>query len=333
MEIFELNSKGHLKHRESFDLDFKSNFHYGDSLIDYVKSMEGMANNKGGEIVFGVADKPRIPKGLDNDKFEKCDPKTFNQVIQEYFSHEIHWDMNSFEFKGKTFGRIVIHESIVKPVICKKTNGKLVREGAIYYRYRGETKEINFTELFQLIEDERRKEKMLWMNHIEKIGQVGPQNIHLIDTYKGEIHVGDGKLLIDKGLIDKLKFVREGKFVETDGAPTLKLIGEISGVVDPEMILPPDKVYPLLTKDLETRLGLNSYQINCVLWKLKIKGNARYHTEIKPGKKSNPINKYTEDLISKLQTELKNPDFLTTAMKEFKISHPSKGRGQTKRKV
>jgi len=331
MEIFELNSKGHLKRRESFDLEFKSNFHFGDSLIEYAKSMVGMANNKGGKIIFGVTDRPRVPKGLDNDKFENCDPKTFHQVIQDYFSHEIHWDMNSFEFKGKSFGRIEVHESNVKPVICKKTKDKLVREGAIYYRYRGETKEISFTELFQLIEYERRKEKMLWMNHIQKIGQVGPQNIHLIDTYKGEIHVGNGKLLIDKSLIDKLTFVREGKFVETDGAPTLKLIGEISGVVDPPLTLPPDKVYPLLTKDLETKLELNSYQINCVLWKMKIKGSAKYHAEIKSGKKSNPINKYSEDLISKLRTELEKPDFLTTTMNEFKIAHPSKRRGRVKR--
>ena len=67
---FELNSKGFIKQRESFDLEFKEAFHYGDSLAEYIRSIVGMANNKGGEIIFGIKDRPREPKGLQNDKFE-----------------------------------------------------------------------------------------------------------------------------------------------------------------------------------------------------------------------------------------------------------------------
>lgn len=31
---FELNSKGYLRQRESYDLEFKQSFHYGDSLTE-----------------------------------------------------------------------------------------------------------------------------------------------------------------------------------------------------------------------------------------------------------------------------------------------------------
>jgi hypothetical protein len=90
---------------------------------------------------------------------------------------------------------------------------------------------------------------LLWLQHITKISTIGPKNVQLLDTYKGEITTGEGRILIDKNILDKLKFVQEGKFVEKDGAPTLKLVGEISGVVDTENMLPADTVYLLFTKN------------------------------------------------------------------------------------
>jgi predicted HTH transcriptional regulator len=65
----QLNQKGHLRRRESYDLEFKQAFHFGDSLLDYLRSLVGMANNRGGRLVFGIQDKPHIPIGLKNDKF------------------------------------------------------------------------------------------------------------------------------------------------------------------------------------------------------------------------------------------------------------------------
>src|SRR5450631_1901081 len=100
---FELTSKGHLKNRESFDLEFKSNFHFGSSLIEYCRSLVGMANNKGGQIIFGITDKPRLPKGMTNDKFQNCDPSKIHQVFSEYFSHEVEWEISSIEFDNLNF--------------------------------------------------------------------------------------------------------------------------------------------------------------------------------------------------------------------------------------
>ena len=48
-----------------------------------------------------------------------------------------------------------VEEAAVKPVVCKKNKGDILREGAIYYRYRGETKEIEYSELSILLEKER----------------------------------------------------------------------------------------------------------------------------------------------------------------------------------
>lgn len=290
--IFKLDNKGYIKRRESFDLEFKQNFQLGDNLIKYIKSLVGMANNKGGRIVFGIQDSPHIPIGMTNLRFYETDPVTIDKTIREYFSQELIWSSDVYRFNDKEFAILSVDEAEIKPIICTKNKGTLLREGAIYYRYRGESKEIEYPELQKIIDKEREKEKLLWMQHIHQISTIGPKNVHLLDTYKGEISVGDGKILIDKKVLDKIKFVKEGKFVEKDGAPTLKLVGQISGIVDTENSIPTDQLYPLFTKDLQDRLEVNSHDIKCILWKLNIKGNPKYHSETKTGKNSNWVNKW-----------------------------------------
>jgi hypothetical protein len=262
---FEINNKGHLKRRESFDLEFKANFHLGNQLLEYCRSLVGMANNKGGQIIFGIQDKPRMPTGMTNDKFTACDPSKINQTFMEYFSHEVEWDMDSLEYNNQIFGRLKVKEASRKPIICKKNGDKTLREAAIYYRYRGETKEVNFAELSDILQSERDKEKNLWMKHIEKIGMVGPQNIHLVDTFKGELHTDKGKILLDKELLDKIKFIKEGQFIEKGGTPTLRLIGEISGLVDTEAFPQTDKVYPFRAEEIQKRCKINQYDFQLIL--------------------------------------------------------------------
>jgi len=114
--VITVNGKGHLTRRESFDLEFKQAFHYGDSLHEYVRSLVGMANNRGGQIIFGIQDSPRIPVGLQNDKFENLDPTKLNAVILEYFSSDLSYVIESFEWDGKAFGVLKVSEARVKPL-------------------------------------------------------------------------------------------------------------------------------------------------------------------------------------------------------------------------
>jgi hypothetical protein len=317
--IFALDNKGYIKRRESFDLEFKQNFQLGDNLIKYIKSLVGMANNKGGKIVFGIQDSPHIPIGMTNNRFYETDPVTIDKTIREYFSQELIWNSSVYRINDKDFAILSVDEAEIKPIICTKNRGTLLREGAIYYRYRGESKEIEYPELQKIIDKEREKEKLLWMQHIQQISTIGPKNVHLLDTYKGEISVGDGKILIDKKVLDKIKFVKEGKFVEKDGAPTLKLVGHISGIVNTENSIPTDQLYPLFTKDLEERLEVNSHDIKCILWKLNIKGNPKYHSETKTGKNSNWVNKYSESLLPVLKRMInQRADFLKKCRDDYK---------------
>lgn len=327
---FDINEKGYLVNRESFNLEFKQNFHLGDDLKVYTKTMVGMANNKGGKMIFGIKDSPRIPLGLEKNKFQEFDPKKMNEIIYEYYSHEFDWEFKTIEIKATDlkqdnlfsefleFGQITIKETDTKPIICKKAFKNILRESAIYYRYRGETKEIAYSELKDILDYEKEKERLLWMQHINKISLIGPQNIHLLDTYKGEIHIGNGKLLLDAQLLDKIKFIKEGKFVEKDGAPALKLLGTISGLVDKNSILPSDTVYPLRTKQIQDELKINGYEFQALLWKLNIKGNPKYHEPTKTGK-SSTIHKYSQGFLDKLiKLIARYPDYVSKCKIEYK---------------
>lgn len=253
---FVLDNRGYLKKRESSDLEYKENFHRGDEMLKYIKTLIGMANNKGGKIIFGVKDSPHIPLGMTNTKFTDLDPKDFENQIIQYFSPAIEWTMNTEMYDGKMFGVLSVKEAETKPIVCcksKSVNQLLLREGAIYYRYRGETREIGYPELRKLIDAEKEKERILWISHIEKISKIGPANVELLDVYRGELTVNEHKVLIDKNLINKIKFVKEGHFVESDeeGSLALKLVGDVEGVDLREVAtINPNDIYVYTTAQL-----------------------------------------------------------------------------------
>ena len=299
---FDLNSQGYLKKRESFDLEYKQNFQLGDNLLKYIKTMVGMANNRGGEIVFGIQDSPHILLGMTNNKFVATDPKTIDTKIREYFEPSLRWEAKEIEFDGKTFGVISVREAQEKPVVCKRNKDNILREGAVYYRYRGETKEIEYAELRKLLDGEKEKERILWIKHIEKIRMVGPRNIEILDLCNAELSYGDHKILLEEGLIEKLNVIKEGSFTEKEGEgiPVLKLVGEIDGFVNSEqVVVNPETIYPLTTKQTQEKLGVNQYEMQAIIYSLKLKCKPKYHIEIMNGK--NSIHKYTDKVVSVVQ--------------------------------
>lgn len=68
---------------------------------------------------------------------------------------------------------------------------------------------------------------------------VGPRNTQILDKYNGELTYGDSKILIDKSLLDQIRFIKEGHFTEKEGEgiPTLKLAGTIEGLVDADNVI------------------------------------------------------------------------------------------------
>ena len=251
--------------RESTKLEFKTSF--TKHVKSYIKSVCAFANNSGGYIIFGVEDKPRKPVGLQNKlkDFQDYDGKDFETILQNFLSAKVEFEFTNFsqEINGQEleFGILKIKESKIKPVICKiPDNVEKLREGAIYFRYHAKTEEIKAQDLINLIQGEKDKEKELWIKYITKISQVGVSNIGLFN-YDGEMYAGDKKIIIDRETLNNIKFIKEGQFVEKEGAPALILKGKINNLNTLE-VLEKRVVYNKLTqKDVVTIINNLGYQI------------------------------------------------------------------------
>lgn len=320
-----LNTRGYIKNRESQNLEFKQAMQYGDSLLEYARTLAGMANNQGGRIIFGVQNSPHIPIGLKNYKFQNLDPRKLNQVFLQYFSTDVDWSMDTFEQFEVTLGQISVLEATTKPIVCSQTHDRSkLREGAIYFRYRGETREVRYQELKDMLDWEKEKEKNLWMNHIKSIATIGPQAVQIVDAQRGEMDIGGSKVLIDSELISKLKVVKEGHFDERADAPALRLIGEISGLVDTDTAVYTEAAYPYVQASFTEKLPINSYEFQALAWKFSLKGDPRYHAELKTGSKSS-TNKYSDKALSLLRDKMReDPDLVKRTKTEFS-DHKRKG--------
>jgi hypothetical protein len=249
--IFKVSAKypDKLTSRESSWLEFKENFNFG-SLSKYAKTMAAFANTQGGYIVFGIKDNPHRMVGIREEDFSNINPERLTNELNELFSPEIAWEIHVHEFNDKTFGLICSHESNNKPVMAKKNSGE-VKEAEIYYRYRGRSEKIKYSELLAILDDRRKQEQSLWMNLLEKIAKIGVQDAAVFDTNTGEVSGTSASFIIDEGLLDKLRFIKEGQIEDKDGSPIHKLIGALK-TAGKGSILPVKRTYTDRTRGIRT---------------------------------------------------------------------------------
>lgn len=317
--MLDLNDRGQIRQRESQVLEFKESFRLGDALLDYLRTLVGMANNSGGAIVFGISNSPRIPVGLTDTRFSSFDSRDLNRLLLDYFSSDIDWSTSTVEVAGVSLGVISVTQAPVRPIVCTRSHtGKNLREGAIYYRYRGETREIKAGELLTLLQHERDKERQLWIKHIQSIATVGPQAVHILDLKNRNIDFGSAKVLIDESLLGKIKLIKEGQFSERDGAPTLRLLGDIDGLVGSDHIVLNEASYPYTESTILEKLAIGQYAFRALVWHLEIKGNSQYHMEIRTGR-TGCVHKYSTSLLVRIREIIRSdPNTLNDAIAAYR---------------
>lgn len=200
--------------------------------------MAAFANRDGGYIIFGVKNSPRTVIGLKDNIFDEYDDEKFVKNLNEYFSPEIKYERIQIYYKGLKVGIIYVFSSESKPVVCTKHynsgDKQLLREGAIYYRYRSSSSEIKYPDLKVLLDKQKEDEKKLWLQTFAKVAKIGVNNLSLIDLKNGIISLGNfpknKDIFINEELLKQIKLVKEGQFVEKEGTPTLKIIGEVKSV-------------------------------------------------------------------------------------------------------
>ncbi len=230
-----------LFHREGQELEFKEQFNLA-ALADYFKDFAAFANNRGGYLIHGIKDTPRTRAGLSAksiNQFEKVDPERITGFLLEIFSSDIRWEAALIEIDDVSLGVFKIYEAATKPVIAKKDEGKdqTIKNGEVYFRYGGRTQKIQSAELENIINKRIERNNQYWLDLMSKIGKAGPQNAAILDTERALIEKDDTKVLVlDENLAGKLKFIKEGQFVEKEGAATLKLVGDVVPIDKVEVI-------------------------------------------------------------------------------------------------
>lgn len=230
-EIFKISPKhpDRIISRESSNLEFKESFGWK-SLAKYLKTSAAFANTKGGYLVFGIGRRPHKLLGLSGSnlkQFEDIDPEKLSGHFNEHFLPEMAWDIHEYELNGKTYGIFYIHECRDKPAICKKNAESVLKEGDIYYRYRGRSERIKYSELRAILDHKRENEQRLWMQHLSQIAKIGVRETGIFDLKTGQVTGTDGSFFIDESLLSQLSFIKEGEFSEIKGKPVLKLIGNV----------------------------------------------------------------------------------------------------------
>jgi hypothetical protein len=217
-----------LRNRENSQLEFKESFNLG-SLAKYSRTIAAFANNRGGHIVFGVEPSPHRLKGVNRAKFDECDPAQLTQFLNSHFSPEILWEMDTVEIFGVRLGYIYTSEADEKPIVTV-ANANDIKNGDIYFRYKGQSSTIRYPELRAIIDARITRERQAWLQHLRTIERVGPRNVGILDTIHGKLYGAGPPFLIDEKLLRKLKFIRRGRFSESEGEPTLRVLGDVQSV-------------------------------------------------------------------------------------------------------
>ena len=335
-----LTNEGRLKSRESTTVEFKENFNMS-NLAKYAKTMAAYANNCGGYIIFGVRDRPRYLTGLSNDNFENLDQAKFTAGVNSLFSPALEWDNGEIQVDvpektedglttlvQKRIGWIYVAEAEQKPVIAQKENdGEKITSGDIFYRYRARTQKIRHAEMANIIEDRISRQWKQMFKVFELIRKSQTANIGIVNYANGRVTTPYGiDVAFDRKLVAQVlrraKFIKEGYFDEVEGAPVIKVTGNID--LAEEVPVPdgdPEVTHPYIQKKLAEKLAINAQVLYALIWYYKMKNQKKYHLEITTSK-SGVVHKFSKFALEFLQEKLaklnKDPDALHKICNEYK---------------
>jgi hypothetical protein len=322
-----VDDRGRLKSRERNDLEYKQSFHKK-NFAKYAKTMAAFANNKGGYILFGIGDSPRDVIGI-SEQFDEIKQQDITASLNSLFAPEILWDTGTVENSGRKIGFIYTYESSNKPIVAQKIeNSERINSGDIYYRYRGCTERIKYSELRRIIDDNVNTEREKLLRHFEAILKSGTTNIGIVNYDNGLFSTPDGvNIAVDRKLmaqvLKKAKFIKEGSFNETTGQPVLKVTGNISLAEEiPVPDIDPDIQYPYIQKQLAEKLQISSTDVYALVWKYKLKGIKKFHLVVTNSSSHSQIHKFSDIalqfLAEKINENKENPSFISDIRAEYK---------------
>ncbi|ALJ00822.1 AlbA family DNA-binding domain-containing protein [Rufibacter tibetensis] len=213
---------------ESNLIEFKKSLHTkGESIDkDYLKTISGYANNKGGVILFGIDPDSKELVGI-KDVYENLDNRYISTTIRDGLDGNFEFTFFTQTYLGKIIGFLVVKEASVKPIIMKVDSSSF-KVGDIYFRYPAQTAKILAADLRKIINEEIAKRLQGLLGNIDNLVKLG-DSAAILNTSSGEIQTGDKlpKLILDEKILNKLNLIKEGTLSEVEGAPAYIIKGEI----------------------------------------------------------------------------------------------------------
>lgn len=240
--LFEQDSDGTWRFcpGETDEHECKASFRLRNSHV-WLRAVAALANNRGGYILFGVHDKDTTQTdgvdksfavlGLSGTDFANLDPADLTSHIKAKLDPTPRVRPTVMDLGGKTVGILHVEQHPSRPVIVTKQEGD-IREGDIFFRYPGQSSRIKYGDLRTMLDERDAMARQQILPMVEKLLQRGPDRVLLADLEEGVLDDGKRPITIDKTLLDQLSFIREGEFSEVNGAPTLRLIGEVRATGD-----------------------------------------------------------------------------------------------------
>lgn len=240
-------SENVIRQKEHSEIEFKESFqspkHKDKKLHKWIASF---ANANGGLILYGVKNNGELI-GLQNNKLQEFDNKDLSQELLNYFAPEIKFELFIKEVAGFELGFLYIYKSIDKPVVALKSASDTIHESDIFYRYPGQSRRISYGDLRNILEEKFNRLNERWLKLMNNVATIGVENVGLLNIENGELMGSGNKLLIPEELLEKITFINEGSFVEKDGAPALKLIGDVLPIDSNKVIQLIEKKYQIIT--------------------------------------------------------------------------------------
>lgn len=225
---------------ETDEHECKANFRLRNSS-PWLRAIAALANNRGGYIFFGVHD--RVVAELDGGNgsgpdqsfaviglsaadFANHDPADLTSHIKSKLDPTPRVRSTTIVLGDKTVGILHVEQHAARPVIATKQDGD-IREGDIFFRYPGQSSRIKYGDLRAMLDERDTVARQQILPLVEKVLQLGPDRLLLADLENGVLGDGKRSIKIDEGLVEQLTFIREGEFSEVEGAPTLRIVGEV----------------------------------------------------------------------------------------------------------
>jgi hypothetical protein len=257
---------------------------FGGGWNNYIKAIAAFSNNRGGYLLFGVKDKTWEIIGINGAKFAALDRKDINQTLRSSLSCGIDFETTVLKFDGKAVGVMFVYPAKMKPVMFIKQVNGVAAEGQIYYRYQGENRLIGPMELQALVEERvKQLSQTVLSKHLHTILANGIENSAILNLQTGRVDGKSGAFLIDEAILPKISFIKEGEFSETTGAPTLKLIGDVTKTASVLATKTEDliKLYPFTFKQLraavkKARPKAKDGEIHSIISAEKLKFNRKF---------------------------------------------------------